>query len=48
LAHPRALEAGRIRRPGGGRPCLEKKIPGSSRRWRDSCAMPRRGIRSRD
>jgi hypothetical protein len=47
LAHPQALEAGRIRRPGGGRPCLEKKVPTSSRRWRNCCAMPRRGIRSR-
>jgi hypothetical protein len=32
LAHPQALEAGRIRRPGSGRPGLEKKVPASSRR----------------
>jgi hypothetical protein len=47
LAHPQALEVGRIRRPGGGRPCLEKKVLASSRRWSNCCAMPRRGIRSR-
>jgi hypothetical protein len=47
-AHPPVLEAGRLRRPGGGRPGLEKKIPASSRRWRNCCARPQQAIRSRD
>ena len=48
LEHPETLEAGRIRRPGGGRPRLEKKVPVSSPPWRRCCAMPRRGTRCRD